>query len=199
MGRVDTERGPESVYEVDGSGARRNRRVEGAQGDHENTLLLVGRVSGQVRLYRERGRGGGRETETSTKIIEGSQERRRYFFRWSGWYGKTALKTSRSLGGDRLLRPSTHTRAKYQHPHRSRRQTLKHRDYGQNTRGSMAPAASQLYGQRQVTTGATGGGWQLNEKRTERRQKEEREMHVRANSLETWSLGREISEGGERG
>ena len=31
---------------------------EGEREDHENTLPLVGRVSGQVRLYEERGRGG---------------------------------------------------------------------------------------------------------------------------------------------
>ena len=30
----------------------------GEQEDHENTLPLVGRVSGQVRLYEEGGRGG---------------------------------------------------------------------------------------------------------------------------------------------
>ena len=77
MGRVDTERGPDSVQEVDGSGARGNRWGKGAQGDHEYNIPLVRRVSGQVRLYEERGRGG--QIETSTKMIEGSQDRRRYF------------------------------------------------------------------------------------------------------------------------
>ena len=34
------------------------RRREGEREDHENTLPLVGRVSGHVRLYEERGGGG---------------------------------------------------------------------------------------------------------------------------------------------
>ena len=44
-----------------------HRRGEGERDDHENTLPLVGRVSGQVRLYRERegGWGGRRETGTT--------------------------------------------------------------------------------------------------------------------------------------
>ena len=49
------------------------------RGDHENTLPLVGRVLGQVQLYGERGRREGGQTETSTKMIEGYQERERYF------------------------------------------------------------------------------------------------------------------------
>ena len=60
--------GPESDEEVDGSEARGNRWGEGEQqDDHENTLPLVGRVSGQVRLYGERGGGvrGHRETGTT--------------------------------------------------------------------------------------------------------------------------------------
>ena len=59
MGRVDMERVPDSAYEVDEYEARGNRRGEGERGDHENNLPLVGRVLGQVRLYGERGRGGG--------------------------------------------------------------------------------------------------------------------------------------------
>ena len=39
---------------------------EGERGDHENTLPLEGRVLGQVRLYGERGRGGGGRRETGT-------------------------------------------------------------------------------------------------------------------------------------
>ena len=62
------------------------------------------------------------------------------------WYGKNALRTSRSSGGHRLLRPSTHTRAKYHQPHRSGGANLQHWDAGQDTGGSMAPAASQSYG-----------------------------------------------------
>ena len=44
------------------SGVRQEGRVqrgEGEKSDHENTLPLGGRVLGHVRLYGERGRGGG--------------------------------------------------------------------------------------------------------------------------------------------
>ena len=61
----------------------------------------------------------------------------------------------------------------------------------------MAPVSHT--GGRQVTTGAIGGGETINEKRTERRQEEEREMHARAKWLKTWSSGGGILEGGERG
>ena len=51
-----------------------------------------------------------------------------------------------------------------------------------------------------MTTGATGGGWQINDKRTDMRQEEEREMKA----WENFSGGQGarnggISEGGERG
>ena len=59
IGRVDMERGPDSGWEVDGSKARENQRGEGERDDHKINLPLVGRVSGQVRLYRESGRGRG--------------------------------------------------------------------------------------------------------------------------------------------
>ena len=58
-GGVDTEWGPGGVYEADRSRARGDQRGEGARGDHKNNIPLVGRVLGQVRLYGERGRGGG--------------------------------------------------------------------------------------------------------------------------------------------
>ena len=61
-----------------------------------------------------------------------------------GRYGDSVLKTSRTSGGRRLLRPSTHTRAKYRQPHRLGGQPTKYRYTGQDTRGSMAPAASQM-------------------------------------------------------
>ena len=60
------ERGPDSVYEVDGSEDRGNRQGEGERGDHKNTLPLVGRVSGQVRLYGESEGGWGSRRETGT-------------------------------------------------------------------------------------------------------------------------------------
>ena len=102
-------------------------------------------------------------------------------------------------GGPHLLRPSTHTQAKYHKPH----------SLGENpqTAGLWTghqgaawhwPPVSRNSG-RWVTTGATMGGRQLNEKRTERRQEEEREMHAQQNYLETLSSGKGISEVGERG
>ena len=101
-------------------------------------------------------------------------------------------------GGCRLLSPSTYTRAKYRQPHRSGGQTPKHRDTGKDTRGSMAPAASQ-FGRTAGDNRRYWGGRQINEKRTERRQEEGREMHAWATCLETWSSGGGISGGGERG
>ena len=41
------------------SESRVHWRVEGARGNHENTIFFVGRVLGQVQLYREREREGG--------------------------------------------------------------------------------------------------------------------------------------------
>ena len=141
---------------------------------------MVGSLSGQVWLYVERGGGSDRDEHQE---LERSQEHRRYFFRWSGLHGDSALKNSRTSGGHRLLHPSTHTRAKYRQPHRLRGKTPKHRDTGQDTRGSMAPAASQSYGRTAGDNRRYWGGRQINEKRTERRQEEEREMHARANCL----------------
>ena len=50
-------RGPEALRRPTGRPGPGGRRVEGARGDHENTLPLGGRVLGQVRLCGERGRG----------------------------------------------------------------------------------------------------------------------------------------------
>ena len=41
----------------------RAQRSRGARSDHEKTLPLGGRVKGHVRLYGERGRGGGGQKE----------------------------------------------------------------------------------------------------------------------------------------
>ena len=83
LGRVDMERGPDSVWEVDGSEASGNRQGEGEQDDHETNLPLVGRVSGQVRLYEERGRGVRRETgTTNTKRTKNNE---RIVGRKAGW------------------------------------------------------------------------------------------------------------------
>ena len=53
-GRVEMDGVHDSSQDVGGSEARGNRRGEGDQEDHEYTLPLVGRVSGQVRLFEER-------------------------------------------------------------------------------------------------------------------------------------------------
>ena len=64
----------------------------------------------------------------------------------------------------------------------------------------MAPAASQSYGRTAGDNRRYWGRRQINEKRTERRQEEEREIHAQANYLDTWSSGGGISGGGgERG
>ena len=54
----------------------RAQRSRGAWSDHENNLLLGGRVEGQVRLYGERGRGGAERRETGTARIKREIERR---------------------------------------------------------------------------------------------------------------------------
>ena len=46
-----------------GPGPGGNRQGEGARGDQENDFPLVGRVLGQVWLYWERGKGGGRQRQ----------------------------------------------------------------------------------------------------------------------------------------
>ena len=48
------------------SGSRQEGRAQrdaDARNDHENTLMLGGRVVGHIRLYRERGRGGRAERD----------------------------------------------------------------------------------------------------------------------------------------
>ena len=49
----------------------RVQQGRGARSDHKNTLPLGGRVEGQVRLYGERGRGGGRQRDGHRKIRRG--------------------------------------------------------------------------------------------------------------------------------
>ena len=51
------------------SGSRGDWRGEDARSNHKNTLLLVGRVLGQVQLYGERGTGRG-QTDTGTTISD---------------------------------------------------------------------------------------------------------------------------------
>ena len=56
-----------------GPGHTRLRKVK--QGDHKNSLPFVVRVSGHVRLYKEKGGGGGRRTEMDkSKIIDEIQD-----------------------------------------------------------------------------------------------------------------------------
>ena len=51
--------------------ARGDQRGEGTWGDHEKTLLFVGRLVGQVRLYGERGRGRGGRQRRSPRSLRG--------------------------------------------------------------------------------------------------------------------------------
>ena len=51
----------------------------------------------------------------------------------------------------------------------------------------MAPAASQSYRRTAGDNRRYWGGRKINDKRTERRQDVEREMHARANWMKTWS------------
>ena len=75
-GRVDMEGGHDSGEEVDRPKARGNRRGEGKQDDHKNTLPLVGRVSGQVRLYEERERRGTGTTRIERELERSSKQAR---------------------------------------------------------------------------------------------------------------------------
>ena len=56
---------------------REDRRGEGERGNHENNLPLGGRVLGQVGLYGERGRGGGRRDTGTTKTHKGPRATKR--------------------------------------------------------------------------------------------------------------------------
>ena len=158
-----------------------DRRGEGAQGDHEHTLPLVGSVSGKVRLYVERGRGGGADRDEH-QDHRGESRASKILLVWVltsltvVW--RQRIEGLNIIGWARLLRPFTHTRAKYHQPHISGGQTLKHWDDGQDTGGSMAPAASQSYG---WTVGDNRRYWwgrQINDKRTERRQEEDRDARA---------------------
>ena len=62
----------------------------------------------------------------------------------------------------------------------------------------MAPAASQ-FGRTAGDNRRYWDGRKINEKRTERRQEEGREMHAWETCLETWSSGGGIYGGGEKG
>ena len=86
----------DSGEEVGGSEARGGRRGEGERDDHKNTLPLVGRVSGQVQLYWERGRRGGGRRDTGTARIERELERSLKQARYPGdaWRRDKILKTT---------------------------------------------------------------------------------------------------------
>ena len=125
---MESERGGEGVTErrpwCGGGGgrmsrSRADRRREGDQGDYKNNLPFVGRVSGQVQLYRERERG---QTDR-----DGENQ-----------YHKRG--TPRSLGGNRLLPGRPHPPP---HPSTtsctgSAGKTLKRQDVGQAVRGGKA-------------------------------------------------------------
>ena len=99
------------------------------------------------------------------------------------------------------LSPSTNTRAKYCQPHRSRGEHA-------HTTGSLGRTAEAAWHRPPASFGRTAGdnrrywgGYQINEKRTERRQEEEREGCTRGQTV--WRHGARAGEsrggGGERG
>ena len=69
----------------------------------------------------------------------------------------TCQGTQGRRGGCRLLRPYTHTRAKYHQPHRSGRQTRKRRDAGADTGKIKSHQVSHTGGRRIKTYGRRGG------------------------------------------
>ena len=65
----------EAFRRPSGSSGQGGRRGEGERGNHENTLPFVERVMRQVRLYKERGRGGWGGDRDGYTNIKGNQER----------------------------------------------------------------------------------------------------------------------------
>ena len=92
------------------SGSRVDRLGDGERGDHENTFPFVGRVSGQLRLYGERERGGRGDGQRRGKPIFSTRN------------SKIIDKELKIIGGGRRLLPGrsppTPTPNYYQ-PHRS--------------------------------------------------------------------------------
>ena len=76
---------------------------ESKRDDHENTLPLVGRVSGHVRLYEERGEGGGRRetgtTRTEREIEQSSRQARYLGGDWQRDEGLTTIAAAPSPAG----------------------------------------------------------------------------------------------------
>ena len=100
----------------------------GCENAHETTLPFVGRVVGYVRLYGERGRGGGGAARDrhQENFNEGRCRQKPSGLeslaemRWP--FARRRLLTRRlknNRRGRRLLCPPTHTQAKYHQPHRA--------------------------------------------------------------------------------
>ena len=71
---------------------------------------------GTSTVVRVKGEGGGGADRDGRQDHRGESRASKILLAWVvvalRWYGENALRTSRSSGGNRLLRPSTHTRAK---------------------------------------------------------------------------------------
>ena len=147
-----------------------------------------------MRLYGERGRVGGADGDKHQDDRGESIAPKILLLFRLVW--RDALKTSIPSGGRRPLRPSTHTQSKYRQMHRpggqggkppnigslSRGQTPKHRVTVQDTRGSMAPAASQSYGRTAGDNRRYWGG-ATNKRKTDGEEARGRERDARMGKL----------------
>ena len=108
------------------------------------------------------------------------------------------IEDLKTIGGHRLLRPSTYTRDNYRQTHRSGGQTPKHRDTGKYTRGSMAPAASQLRADGGRQPALLGGA--TTKRKTEKEEARGGERYARAGKVAVdMELGRGDLGGGREG
>ena len=120
------------------------------------------------------------DTEHEQGNLGGGGERGDQSHQWD----KHTRETPENAEGAVSVSPSTNTLAKYCQPHRSRREHAQnHRVTGTDNRSSMAPAASQFLGGRQVTTGATGEATYNRKTDGEEARGGERGMHARAKWL----------------
>ena len=125
-----------------------DQRVEGERGDHKNTLLLVGRVLVQVRLYGERGREGGADRYWHNDHRRGVMSV--YYSSSSAWVRLLVCIRIEDLtiigrGVVSYLPPPTPKPSNTSRVGRLGK-TFKHRDDGKAPRGSMTSASSQLEG-----------------------------------------------------
>ena len=111
---------------------------------------------GQLRLYGERGKGGDRQIRAPQASTRDQERRLKTRYAWRRL--STRQETQEHLRGRRLLRPSTHTQAKYHQPHRSGGETIKQWDAGKQPGSAWHRPSVSHTGGRRVTTGAPGGG-----------------------------------------